>query len=151
MTTPSRILVVDDESDIRLVVGLNLQLAGLEFGQASNGREAIEMLTVGGWDGCILDLAMPGVDGYAVLNAMTAAGAIDDMGVVVLSAHAAPAEALRALSAGAHVHVTKPFSPHVVTESMSELLGFAPQERAAHRRTMIARAEELQRLGVPVF
>lgn len=148
--TPSqrRVLVVDDEGDIRVIVGLNLGLAGLEFGEARNGAEALQTLRAGHWDACVLDLSMPEMDGFEVLDALTSDGTIDDLAVVVLSAKGAPAIAIQAMQRGAHAHLTKPFSPAAVAQIVQELIDLTPEERRARRDEMIERAGTLGRLGL---
>ncbi len=151
MTTRSRgrVLVVDDEPDIRLIVGLNLGLAGLEFGEATNGEEAIRMLSSGEWDAAVLDLAMPGTDGFAVLEALRELELFSRLPVVVLSAKGSPQAALRALNLGAHAHLTKPFSPASVAETVRELMLMDSRERDVRRSDMVERASTLDRLGMP--
>ncbi len=144
----ARVLVVDDEADVRMVVGLNLDLAGLEYGEAVDGAEAIEMLRSGEWDGCVLDLAMPKADGFEVLRILHDSGRIKNLSVVVLSANGTPTTALDALELGAHVHLTKPFSPSSVATLVQELIDIGPDEREARRQEMIERATDLERLGM---
>lgn len=143
-----RVLVVDDEADIRMIVGLNLGLANLQFGEATNGEQAIEMLTSGEWDACVLDLSMPNVDGFSVLRQIEAAGMLDKIIVVVLSAHGSPSVALQALELGAHAHLTKPFSPASVAMLVQELTELDPETRRKRREEAIGRASALDRLGV---
>jgi two-component system response regulator ResD len=149
MSEVRRVLVVDDESDIRLIVGLNVELAGMQFGQAANGSEAIEMLRQGEWDGCILDLAMPKTDGYTVLKELKEDGTLQKVAVVVLSARGTPQAAMEALEAGAHAHLTKPFSPGAVAKTIQELIEITPEEREERRRLMLEHANSLERLGMP--
>lgn len=149
MTDVRRVLVVDDESDIRLIVGLNVELAGMQFGQAANGTEAIEMLRTGEWDGCILDLAMPKTDGYTVLKELHGDGTLEKVAVVVLSARGTPQAAMEALEAGAHAHLTKPFSPGAVAKTIQELIEVSPGEREERRQRMLEHASSLDRLGMP--
>ena len=149
MSDVRRVLVVDDESDIRLIVGLNVELAGMQFGQAANGAEAIDMLRTGEWDGCILDLAMPRTDGYTVLRELKKDGTLDQIAVVVLSARGTPQAAIEALEAGAHAHLTKPFSPGAVAKTIEELIEVTPKEREERRRRMLEHAGRLDRLGMP--
>lgn len=143
-----RVLVVDDEGDIRVIVGLNLGLAGLEFGEAANGHEALEILRAGGWDACILDLSMPEMDGFDVLDALRTEGILDELAVIVLSAKGAPAVAIEAMQRGAHAHLTKPFSPAAVAQIVDELIDLTPAQRGARRDGMIERAGTLDRLGL---
>lgn len=148
MTGTPRVLVIDDEPDIRMIVGMNLTLAGMDFGEAEDGREAIELLKAEEWDGCILDLAMPVVDGFQVLKAMHEMRLIDKMGVLVLSANGAPTTALEAMELGAHTHLAKPFAPASVAGAMRELIGLTPEQRIERRAEMKERAGNLDRLGV---
>ena len=148
MSKPQRVLVVDDEPDIRTIVGLNLSLSGIEYGEAINGVEAVEMLEGHDFDGCILDLAMPVADGFATLKRLGPTGLLDEIAVVVLSAEGSPTSALHALRLGAHAHLTKPFSPGAVATIMQELLGLTPQERDDRRLRMIERAGTIERLGM---
>lgn len=143
-----RVLVVDDEGDIRVIVGLNLDLAGMEFGEARDGAEALQCLRSGEWDACILDLAMPEVDGFEVLRAMTDEGIVDELAVIVLSAKGSPSVAIEALQLGAHAHLTKPFSPAAVAQAVEELIELTPEQRRERRREMIERAGALSRLGL---
>ena len=148
MNARRSVLVVDDEEDIRLIVGMNLGLAGMDFGEATDGEEALDMLRSGRWDGCILDLMMPGMDGLEVLTHLRDEHLLDTTGVVVLSANGAPATAIHAMKIGAHAHLSKPFSPGAVAQTMRELLDLSPEERAVRRDEMIERASNLDRLGV---
>ncbi|MGH2756187.1 MAG: response regulator, partial [Actinomycetota bacterium] len=86
-----RVLVVDDDPDIRTIVGLNLGLAGMQTGEASNGDEALESLLSDEWDACILDLAMPKADGMTTLKELNTRGMLPELVVVVLSATSSPA------------------------------------------------------------
>ena len=131
-----------------MIVGMNLGLAGMEFGEAVDGNEALEMLRSGSWDGCILDLAMPRMDGFQVLEHLKDEGILDRTGVLVLSANGTPSTAIRAMKLGAHTHLSKPFSPASVAETMKELLELDAEERTELRLEMIDRAGNLDRLGV---
>lgn len=145
-----RVLVVDDEPDIRTVVGLNLRLAGMEFGEAKDGKEALAMLRSGGWDACLLDLMMPGTDGYGVLRGLRSSRLLEDVAVIVLSAKGSPAAALSALELGAHAYLIKPFSAPAISQTIYELIALTPHEREERRRESIRRAGDLERLGVPI-
>ncbi len=142
------VLVVDDETDIRTIVGLNLGLAGMEFGEAADGQEALSMLRSQRWDGCILDLAMPEMNGFEVLEHLRDEGLLEKTSVVVLSANGAPSTAIEAMEMGAHAHLSKPFSPTAVAQTMRELLDLGPEEREVRRQEMMSRAADLDRLGV---
>jgi CheY-like chemotaxis protein len=107
----SNALVVDDHDDIREAVTAMLLELGVEnVDVAANGGEAIEALRETRWDLLLLDLLMPGIDGFGVLNAIRAEdGILRPRLVVVMSAHvrATYASAIRTL--GADDLLTKPF------------------------------------------
>ena len=145
---PARVLVVDDDDDIRIIVSLNLGLAGMETGEAVNGEEALQKIESGYWDACILDLAMPRTDGLTALKQLRADGTLDRLVVVVLSATSSPARAIEGLTIGAHAHLTKPFSPAAVAGIVQELIDLDPAERDQRRKSMLARASEMERLGM---
>lgn len=144
----SRVLVVDDDPDIRTIVGLNLTLAGMTTGEAANGAEALEQLTPGAWDAVVLDLAMPRTDGMTALKRLREDERLDDLVVIVLSATSSPARAIEGLQVGAHAHLTKPFSPAAVANIVQELIDLTPEERDDRRKAMLQRANELARLGM---
>ena len=143
-----RVLVVDDDDDIRTIVGLNLTLAGMDVGEASNGSEALEKLATDRWNACVLDLAMPQTDGMTALRRMRDEGLLDDLVVIVLSATSSPQRAMEGLELGAQAHLTKPFSPAAVATVLQELIALSPEQRDERRRSMLSRAEEMARLGM---
>ncbi|HEV3473484.1 MAG TPA: response regulator [Actinomycetota bacterium] len=148
MNPVPRVLVVDDDPDIRTIVGLNLGLAGMQTGEASNGAEAVAMLSSGDWDACILDLAMPNTDGMTALHQLKDKGTLDEVVVVILSATSSPARAIEGMKVGAHAHLTKPFSPAAVATLVQELIDLTPEGRTKRRMGLLGRAGELERLGI---
>lgn len=147
-TTVPRVLVVDDDRDIRTIVGLNLRLAGMETGEAANGREALDALRGSDWDACVLDLAMPQTDGITALKELRDGGDLEHLVVVVLSATTSPTRAMEGLEIGAHAHLTKPFSPAAVAGVLKDLIALTPEERDRRRTSMLSRASEMRRLGM---
>lgn len=149
MSSAPRVLVVDDDPDIRTIVGLNLTLAGMEIGEASNGQEALDQLTTGTWDACVLDLAMPQTDGMTALRELSKENLLhEQLVVVVLSATSTPARAIEGMKVGAHAHLTKPFSPAAVAGILQELIDLSPEEREERRQSMLERASQMERLGM---
>ena len=144
-----RVLVCDDDDDIRMVVGLNLGLAGMDYVEASGGEEALEFLRAQTWDALVLDLMMPETDGLAVLQAMKAESLTKNTAVVVLSGEGSPVMAIEAMKIGAHSYLTKPFSPIAVAQALEELIEMTPGQREDRRREAIERAGTLERLGLP--
>jgi two-component system OmpR family response regulator len=103
-----RILAVDDDRAILELVATRLTLAGFDVFSARDGREAIERIGALRPHGMVLDLNMPGVDGFGVLEHLGMAGAAR-LPTLVLSARHATADVQRAIALGARDYVAKPF------------------------------------------
>jgi CheY-like chemotaxis protein len=106
-----RVLVVDDESDIRMSVGLALRLAGYEVLEAASGEQAVREVVEQSPDAVLLDLRLPDIDGWTVLVRLEELGRFPQVPVVIGSADAAPASRQRALAAGCAGYLVKPFEP----------------------------------------
>lgn len=107
---PARILVVDDqESNLRLLGGMLSQL-GYEIVAVTDGEQAIERLTERVADLVLLDVLMPGLDGFEVCRRIRARPELGDIPIVFLSAADDKTFIVRALEAGAVDYVTKPFN-----------------------------------------
>ena len=102
----ARILVIDDEPALRLVVAAPLRRAGHEVEQAGGGHEALARLAQGGIDIAVCDLGMPDLDGLEVLRQARAAG--HDTSFVMMTAFSAIETAVDALQAGASDYLVKP-------------------------------------------
>ncbi|MFP5299482.1 MAG: response regulator [Actinomycetota bacterium] len=144
-----RVLICDDDPDIRTVVGLNLGLVGMEFGEASDGEEALAALEAG-WDALVLDLMMPGRDGFDVLRSLKE-HEVKGLAIVVLSARSSPHTAHQALELGAHAHVTKPFSPLALSQLLTELIDLDDEQRESFRAEALTRASRFERMGIPTI
>jgi two-component system alkaline phosphatase synthesis response regulator PhoP len=118
----SRVLVIDDESTIGVVLRLAFDAKGHETVVAEDGRSGIELALSEHPDAIVLDLMMPVVNGYDVLDALRDADGMEDVPVLVLTAVALTRERDRCLSAGADVVMTKPFDPRDVVEALDDLL-----------------------------
>ena len=102
----TRVLVVDDEPQIRKALRLNLVARGYEVELASSGEEALVVAGQSRPDVVLLDLGLPGIDGVQVIEGIRG---WSDMPIVVLSARGAERDKVDALDAGADDYVTKPF------------------------------------------
>ena len=105
--TPLRILVVDDEAAIRRFLKTALGTQGYQVSDAADGAAALELAAHNTFDLIVLDLGMPGMDGFEVLSRLRAGGA--SVPVIVLSVRADEAGKVKALDMGADDYVTKPF------------------------------------------
>ena len=105
----SSILVVDDMEDIRFLCRLVLEGAGHEVMEASSAEEALEIIETTRPDGILLDIRLPGMDGWEVLRILQTREELSQIRVIVCSAHASLSERGRAQSEGADGFLTKPF------------------------------------------
>lgn len=103
---PIKVLIVDDEPDVLLLLRITLEAAGLQTGLAADGDEALQRMRRERFDAVLLDLNMPVLDGYGVLEALRADPSAPP--VVVLSAWTGAAARQRALGLGAVAYLTKP-------------------------------------------
>ncbi|NTV95095.1 MAG: response regulator [Thiobacillus sp.] len=107
-----RILLVDDQEDIRLLLQLTLAPLGCDLHTATNGQEAIEMAKTLAPDIIILDVMMPGgIDGYEVCETLRAESTTAHAYVILLSARGQQRDIDRGHRAGADHYMLKPFSP----------------------------------------
>lgn len=116
----SRILVVDDDRDIRDLVAIKLESAGHEVVTRSDGAEALEAAAHGDWDVIVLDVMMPGMSGIEVLRALRASGVSTP--VILLTARGQDKDVQAGLEAGADHYVTKPFSPRALLARVTDVL-----------------------------
>ncbi len=124
----SRILVVDDEEDVRSFVAESLEGDGHTCKEVASGREALTELGLRGYDLMFTDLKMPGMDGLELVRQVRALW--PELEVVVLTAHGTVDTAVEAMKLGAFDFLKKPIS------SPGELRMLAA--RALERRTLLA-------------
>jgi two-component system, OmpR family, alkaline phosphatase synthesis response regulator PhoP len=118
----SRVLVIDDESTVGIVLRLAFDAEGHETVVAEDGRSGIELALTEHPDAIVLDLMMPRVNGYDVLDALRDADGMQEVPVLVLTAVTLSRERERCLSAGADAVMTKPFDPRDVVEALDDLI-----------------------------
>lgn len=128
----TRVLVVDDEVYIAHILEFSLGMEGFDVVTASSGLEALELLATEHPDLVVLDIMMPGVDGYEVCSRIRQGQQHRDLPIVMLSANHGEAEKQRAMDEGANAYLTKPFRPAELVQVIRGLLGGATQlpERA---------------------
>jgi len=107
----ARLLVADDNKVNRLLLGRTLQLQGHQVESADNGRVALEMLKRGGFDLLLLDLEMPELDGFALLELIAADPALREVPVIVTSSLEGVAHVARCIELGAEDYLHKPVNP----------------------------------------
>ena len=107
----TRILIIEDEPDLAELVAFNVKRAGYEALVAHDGIKGLEVALREAPDLIILDLMLPGLDGYGVFKELRRDGRTSGTPVIMLTARAQTEDRIRGLEAGADDYLTKPFSP----------------------------------------
>ena len=136
-----RILIADDESDIRSVLRLYMEDAGFEVVEAADGREALDALAAQQIDLCLLDIMMPVLDGYHVLKRIRETS---DLPVIVISAKGQDPEKILGLNLGADDYMVKPFNPLEAVARVNATLRRARGTAAQARPADILRCRDLE-------
>jgi PAS domain S-box-containing protein len=119
-----RILLVDDETDVREALAIILQIAGAIPTRASSAAEGLRLFEQHAFDLVIGDLSMPGEDGFSFIRRLRSlpGGIGSKVVAVALTAHAREEERTRAIEAGYHHHLPKPIEPDVLVNTLVALL-----------------------------
>jgi len=125
----TKILIAEDERDIRELVAFSLQFGGFEVVQAANGAEAVERAPVEKPDLILMDVRMPKMTGYEACRALKAMPDMRHIPVVFLSAKGQESEIQTGLEAGAEEYILKPFAPDELVKQVKQVL-----ERVAERQ-----------------
>jgi two-component system cell cycle response regulator DivK len=126
--TPITILVVDDVADVRRMYAAYFEHAGARSIVAANGAEALRLVHEKSPSAVLLDLSMPGKDGWAVLASVRGDPQTAKLPIIALTGHDDEGTREQALRAGADLYLTKPCLPHVVFGLLLQVLG--EQERS---------------------
>ena len=118
----ARILISEDERDIRELIAFTLQIAGHEVIPTRNGEEALEMTGKEMPDLIILDVRMPRISGYDVCQQIKSDPGTMHIPIVFLSAKGQDAEVKAGLEAGAVEYIIKPFSPDQLVNQIGDIL-----------------------------
>jgi CheY-like chemotaxis protein len=119
----SRILVIDDQSDIRRLVKWALEPDGYQIQEAMNGETGLGLVRIWHPDLILLDVMMPGaLDGLEVCRQIRADPALAKIPVILLSARAQPSDRAIGMEAGATAYMVKPFSPLELATVVQHLL-----------------------------
>ena len=131
----AKVLIVDDEPDILLMLRVNLESKGYDTALAADGETALRRIDEEHPDVMLLDVMMPVMDGWSVLEHLT--GRDDAPRVVVLSAKTATRDMVRALTLGAADYLTKPFDPQGLVDTVARVLASSDAELEEHRQAVI--------------
>src|SRR4029077_983533 len=140
----AKILVADDEQNLRRVLVAMLRRDGHDVVQAASGAEAIGQLAE--VDVVITDLRMPGADGMEVLR--TAAKNFPQVPVIMITAYGSVGQAVEAIKAGAFDYIEKPFEQEQIRVLVDKAIGQAVANREAPRPTLYTESEVKGRYGL---
>jgi len=119
----TRVLVIDDEAPIRLLCRVNLEAEGMEVLEAADGPSGLERARTARPDVILLDVMMPGLDGWQVAEELLDDKTTSGIPIVFLTARAELRDRARGLDVGGIDYVTKPFNPIELASLVRNLLG----------------------------
>ncbi len=139
-----RVLVIDDEGPIRLLCRVNLEAAGMEVSEAQDGPSGVEAARAERPDVILLDVMMPGMDGWEVFGELLKDDQTAKIPIVFLTARAELRDQARGLELGGVDYVTKPFNPLELAPLVDELLeGVQRGDVQERRRERLAELRQL--------
>ncbi|MBI4762346.1 MAG: response regulator transcription factor [Chloroflexota bacterium] len=118
----AKILIAEDERDIRDLIAFTLRFAGYEVFAATNGEEAVAMAPKVNPDLILMDVRMPRMTGYDACRIMKQTPGLRDIPVVFLSAKGQESEIQQGMEAGAEEYLLKPFAPDQLTARVKAIL-----------------------------
>jgi len=118
----AKILIAEDEKDIRELIVFSLQFAGFEVVPAVDGQDAVEKAPEVMPDLIMMDVRMPRMTGYEACAKMKTIDSIKDIPVVILSAKGQESEIQTGLNAGAYEYILKPFAPDELIQRVKDII-----------------------------
>ena len=118
-----RILVVDDQEDNRRILRDLLTANGFEVIEGTTGEEGVALAEERGPDLILMDIQLPGIDGYEATRQIKAKPALQATPLIVVTSYALSGDDVKAFAAGADAYVSKPFSPRALLAKVREFLG----------------------------
>jgi DNA-binding response OmpR family regulator len=141
---PTRVLIIDDEAPIRLLCRVNLEAEKIDVLEAADGPTGLEVAKRERPDVILLDVMMPGLDGWRVAEQLIDDPRTSEIPIIFLTARAEFRDRARGLDIGGVDYVTKPFNPVELADLVRGLLARIEQgERDALRREKLAELRAL--------
>jgi DNA-binding response OmpR family regulator len=138
------VLVIDDEAPIRLLCRVNLEAEGMEVVEAPDGPSGLELAQERRPDAILLDVMMPGLDGWGVAESLLRDDRTDAIPIIFLTARADLRDRARGLDLGGLDYITKPFNPVELASLVRSVLDAVQNgEREQLRADRIAKIREL--------
>jgi DNA-binding response OmpR family regulator len=128
-------LVIDDEAPIRLLCRVNLEAEGVEVVEAADGATGLELAEREKPDAILLDVMMPGLDGWNVAERLLAGEVTRAIPIIFLTARADLRDRVRGMDAGGLDYVTKPFNPVELASLVREVVGAVARGEREQLRT----------------
>ncbi len=118
----AKVLVVDDEPNIVLSLEFLMEQAGFEVVTAEDGEQALARVSDSQPDLLLLDISLPGISGFDVLERLRSEEATSGLAIIMLTAHGRDVEREKGMALGADDYITKPFSTQALVEKVKKLL-----------------------------
>lgn len=144
-TARTRILTVEDDERIRIAVRLALEEEGWEVAETASGEEALESFGTHGADVVLIDIMLPGIDGFEVCRSIRRLG---DVPIVMVTARSDSHDVVAGLEAGADDYLRKPFDPKELSARIRALLRRSRPDEARPTRIEVGGLEILAEEGV---
>ena len=139
-----RVLVVDDEAPIRLLCRVNLEAEGMAVAEAEDGRQGLDAARAETPDAILLDVMMPGLDGWSVAEELLGDEATRRIPIIFLTARADIRDRARGLGVGGLDYITKPFNPVELATLVRDVVAAVERgEREELRAEKLAELREL--------
>jgi DNA-binding response OmpR family regulator len=139
---PLRVLVVDDEAPIRLLCRVNLEAEGMDVLEAADGPSGLDLARAERPDAVLLDVMMPGLDGWTVAERLLEDDETSEIPILFLTARADLRDRARGMDLGGLGYVTKPFNPVELASLVREVVGAV--ERGERERVRADKIAELR-------
>jgi DNA-binding response OmpR family regulator len=121
-TSKGVVLVVDDEASIRLICRVNLDASGFDVLEAEDGETAVSIARSEQPDLILLDVMLPGIDGWEVAEELSATAETRDIPIVFITARLAAPDELRGHAVGGVAYIGKPFDPGLLSETVTRVV-----------------------------
>ena len=123
MINKPKILVVDDDRNLQKIIESRLRHAGYDVEQALSGEEAVDSMKKSRPKVVFLDIVMPGMDGFELLDFMKKDRKMKSVPVVMLTSRSSDEDIQRAITMGAKDYLVKPFRPSILVEKIKKVTG----------------------------
>jgi len=138
-----RVLVIEDEDSIRRLIRAALGTEGYQVTETAHGEEGVALLEQESFDLVILDIQLPGISGWDVLETMRARGLRDQVRVVMLTAQSQEREILRGWRMGVDHYCLKPFEPEEFLATVDHVLSASSEQLERDRQQQLQRTQLL--------